>query len=163
MLTEKKYKALLRASLTELQMKTTLHQSDWGIANYPRWDVDQATGKLTFSYPDGRNAVCAVQFIGSFNHRKNTWFWSWANSTVREELKQHSIAVRKFGETNRIAQLTTPGWSGTQQDAWEMVALATKLCEAQGAYRGPSDDLYMFMTFTDVQLSHEPQKPRTDD
>jgi hypothetical protein len=31
--------------------------------------------------------------------------------------------------------------------------VACKLCEAQGAYRGPSDTALVFMNFGDVQLS----------
>jgi hypothetical protein len=34
-----------------------------------------------------------------------------------------------------------------------MTALAVKLCDAQGAYRGPSGSSYVFMTFGEVQLS----------
>jgi hypothetical protein len=35
-----------------------------------------------------------------------------------------------------------------------MAAVAVKLCGAQGAYRGPaSENLFVFMTFGEVQLS----------
>jgi hypothetical protein len=40
-----------------------------------------------------------------------------------------------------------------EAEAWEFTALACKLCNAQGAYRGPAGSARVFMTFDDVQLS----------
>ncbi len=42
-----------------------------------------------------------------------------------------------------------------ESDCWEFTALACKLCDAKGAYRGPSDTARVFMTFGEVTLSHE--------
>ena len=51
-----------------------------------------------------------------------------------------------------IEKLTTRKWTGTEDDAWAMVALAVRLCDAQGAYRGPAGPSYVFMTFGEVKI-----------
>jgi len=38
-------------------------------------------------------------------------------------------------------------------DAWHFAAVAVRLCERQGAYRGPSGGTYVFMTFDTVSVS----------
>jgi hypothetical protein len=44
-------------------------------------------------------------------------------------------------------------WEGSEDEAWSMTALAVKLCNEQGAYRGPAGQTMMFITFGEVQLS----------
>ena len=42
----------------------------------------------------------------------------------------------------------------TENDGWEMVALAMLLCDAQGAYRGPVGDVYVFMAFGPAKIQN---------
>ena len=115
--------------------------------------MDQDVGDLIFSKPDGTKAVAPAQIIGTFNTDDNSWLWAWDNPSVVDELKVSSQKLREYGETNRIEKLTMNKWSGTEEDAWEMVALAAKLDNAQGAYRGPAGSTYVFMTFGEIKLS----------
>jgi hypothetical protein len=68
-------------------------------------------------------------------------------------LQEHAFAVRQYGEENGIELLTTQKLECSQEQAWEFTALACKLCEAQGAYRGPAGSAFVFMTFGTVTLS----------
>jgi hypothetical protein len=38
-------------------------------------------------------------------------------------------------------------------DGWHMAALANRLCERNGVYRGPAGTTFVFFTFGQVQLS----------
>jgi len=68
-------------------------------------------------------------------------------------MRANALKVRKYGEEHKIDRLTKSKWKGTEDDAWAMAALAVKLCEEQGAYRGPAGATYVFITFGEVKLS----------
>ena len=146
------FQDLLDASVQELQVKTEAHKA-WGLGTFDRWDIDQEVGDLVFSNADGTKAVAPAQIIGSFSTNDNSWLWAWDNPSIVDGLKLHSRKLREYGEQHGIEKLTTRKWTGTEDDAWAMAALAVRLCEAQGAYRGPAGTSYVFMTFGEVKIS----------
>ena len=147
------FSTLQKMSIEELELKTRAHKEMWGFGKIDRWDFSQDTGELVFSLPDGMKAVCPAQIIGTYNSEDHTWMWAWANPSIDEKLRADALKVRKYGEEHRIDRLTNPKWKGTEDDAWAMTALAVKLCEKQGAYRGPAGATYVFIAFGDVTLS----------
>ena len=147
------FKALLENSMAELRAKTTGHQVGWGLGKSNRWSLDQSLGDLIFTFDSGVIATCPAQIVGSFVSDENTWLWAWANPSIADSLKRDSLRVRDYGQQQKIARLTTEEWSGTEEDAWAMAALACKLCNAQGVYRGPAGVAGVFMTFGEVVLS----------
>ena len=146
------FDALLRASMEELLLNTQSHQDSWLFGNEEQWNLDPGRGELLFSFP-GRLVVAQAQIIGTFDTQNAQWIWSWANSTVPESLTEHARNLRAFGEQNNIPRLTTSEWPAEETDCWYMAALACRLCGFQGAYRGPADNVYSFITFGDVQLN----------
>jgi hypothetical protein len=52
-----------------------------------------------------------------------------------------------------LHRLTTQKLECTEDEAWEFTALACKLGNAQGGYRGPMGPTLVFMTFGKVSLS----------
>lgn len=153
---EDEFQALLDASMEELQLKTQAH-SAWGLGTFDRWDMNQDVGDLVFTNEDGTTAVAPVQIIGSFSTNDNSWLWAWDNPSINDALKVDAAKLKEYGETHGIDKLTSRKWTGTQDDAWAMAALAVKLCDAQGAYRGPAGSTYVFMTFGEVRIS-KPQE-----
>ena len=147
------FSTLQKMSLEELALKTQAHKEVWGLGKIDRWDLNQDTGELVFSLPDGMKAVCPAQIIGTYNSKDHTWLWAWANPSIDEKLKVNALKVRKYGEEHHIDRLTRSKWEGTEDDAWAMAALAVKLCGEQGAYRGPAGATYVFITFGEVKLS----------
>lgn len=152
------FHALLDASMEELRLKTEAHRV-WGLGTFDRWDIDQDVGDLVFSNADGTTAVAPAQIIGSFSTNDNIWLWAWDNPSIVDELKVHALRLKEYGETHGIEKLTMRSWTGTEDDAWAMAALVTKLCDAQGAYRGPTDSAYVFMTFGRVKISKSHDGP----
>jgi hypothetical protein len=98
-------------------------------------------------------AVAPAQIIGTYNTEDQTWLWAWANPSIDDKLKVDALKLRKYGEEHHIDKLTKRKWTGTEEDAWAMVALAVKLCEEQGAYRGPAGATHVFIAFGGVTLS----------
>ena len=146
------YSVLMDQSMEELQLKTAAHDAGWHLAK-TSWDVDQDTGTIIFTRPDGITATCPVQIIGTYNTGDGTWLWGWDHPSVAPPLQEHARNVKAYGEQHAIPRLTTRKVSCTEDEAWQFAALACKLCKAQGAYRGPSGPALVFMTFGTVSLS----------
>ncbi|HET6977556.1 MAG TPA: hypothetical protein VFI24_14595 [Pyrinomonadaceae bacterium] len=147
------FPTLQKVSIEELKLKTEGHVNIWGLDKILRWDMTQGSGQIVFSLPDGLKAVAPAQIIGTYNMEDHTWLWSWANSSIREELQVDARKVLKYGEEHHIERLTTRKWVGSEDDAWAMAAVAVKLCGEQGAYRGPSGSTHVFIAFGEVSLS----------
>jgi hypothetical protein len=147
------FPTLQKMSIEELQLKTRGHVEAWGLDRISRWDLDQDTGELTFSFDDGLRAVAPAQIIGTYNSKDHTWLWAWDNASIGQKLKKDALKVRKYGEEHRIERLTKAKWGGTEEDAWAMTALAVKLCGEQGAYRGPAGETNVFIAFGPVTMS----------
>jgi hypothetical protein len=147
------FETLLEAGMEELRLKTAAHKQGWGLGTAARWDLDQSHGNLIFTFGDGTVATCPAQIIGTFDSTTGEWLWAWANPSLAEPLKRDSLKVKEYGENHQITKLTAHEWFGKENDAWQMAALACKLCEAQGAYHGPAGKTFVFMTFGKVELS----------
>lgn len=145
------FRALLAQSIEDVRIKTAAHDSTWHLAN-AAWAVDQNAGTIVFTAPDGIVATCRVQIIGTYNTADGTWLWGWDHPSVKAPLDIHAQKLKGYGEEHGITPLTTRKLKCTEGDAWQFAALACHLCEAQGAYRGPSGSTLVFMTFTDVTL-----------
>lgn len=150
------FKKLLETSMADLQVKTAGHRAGWRLGESKRWDLDQSRGDLIFTFSDGVIATCPAQIIGSFDTESRTWLWAWANPSIHDPLKRNSLRVREYGQQNNITRLTTAQWPATEADGWSMAALACKLCDAQGVYRGPAGTSYVFISFSQVNLSKNP-------
>jgi hypothetical protein len=142
------FDSFLEECLQEMELKNAAHERTWG-AKVGTWEFDQALGELVIRLPD-QIGIAPAQVIGSFSARSSTWMWAWANHSLSENLKAHSRQVREYGQRHRLGRLTTPVWDGHECDVWKMAALACKLCEAEGVYRGPSGPISIFMTFGEI-------------
>jgi hypothetical protein len=146
------FDALLRISMEELLLKTQFHQDSWMFGQEEQWNLDPGQAELVFTFP-GRLVVAPAQIIGNYDGQSGLWTWSWANSSVPETLTTHAMHLKEYGEQNGIPRLTSPEWAGEETDCWYMAALACQLCGFHGAYRGPSDSAYSFITFGEVKIS----------
>jgi hypothetical protein len=146
------FKSFLEGSLEGLRLQTEAHQGTWRLGECERWDFSQDTGELVFTFSD-IIVRAPAQIIGSFDSAKGTWMWAWANSCVAASLVRDSLRVREYGEQHKFRRLTTPSWPAVEMDGWHMAAIANRLCESNGAYRGPAGVTFVFFTFGKVQLT----------
>jgi hypothetical protein len=145
------FAAFVEASMEGLQAQTSAHQATWHLGEEEHWNIDQAVGDLVFTFPE-TIATAPAQIIGTFDGKTGTWMWAWANASVADAQKKDSLRIRAYGEEHGIARLTAPKWPAEEIDAWRMTALACRLCEANGAYRGPAGTTFVFMTFGEIKL-----------
>lgn len=152
------FTALVDGSVEGLRLLTAAHQGTWHFGEEERWDLSQDDGELVLTFPEV--IACApAQIIGTFDSRAGTWMWAWANAHINEMMKRDSLRVRRYGEEHGIERLTIPKWSAVETDCWRMTALAARLCDANGAYRGPADSTCVFVTFGQVSLKQR-QRPK---
>ena len=144
------FEALLRVSMEELLQKTQGHQETWLFGKEEQWNLDPGRGELAFSFP-GRLIVAPAQVIGTLDLQAGQWTWSWADGSIPDNLSAHAAQLREFGEQNGIPRLTTPEWGAEETDCWYMAALACHLFGFNGAYRGPAESIYSFITFGQIQ------------
>lgn len=83
---------LLQGQDMMLQMEQA-HQRR-GIGSADRWDLDQNTGVITWTFPE-RTAHADAQVPGSFSPASATWkwAWAWANGSILPALSVASRTV----------------------------------------------------------------------
>jgi hypothetical protein len=144
---------LLATSVQELQAKNEAHKSAWGLGTLDRWDLNQDAETLVFTGDDGSTVTTQAQIIGSFNTSDNSWLWAWDNPSIDDKLKADARQVQAYGQQHGIDKLTSRKWTGSEEDAWAMAALVVKLAGAEGAYRGPVGNTYVFIAFRNIQVT----------
>jgi hypothetical protein len=146
------FKVFLQASMEGLRLQTEAHRSTWHFGDQQRWDFSQDTGELVFTFPE-KLVRAPAQVIGTFDGEATTWMWAWGNSSISESLAKDSLRVREYGKQHGIHRLTTASWPAQELDGWHMTALACRLYEANGAYRGPAGTTFVFFTFGKTKLT----------
>jgi hypothetical protein len=139
-------------AMNGLKLVTAAHDGTWHLGK-AAWDVDQDAGTIVFTTANGIRAEAPVQIIGTYNTQDGTWLWGWDHPSVAPALAEHAKKVLAYGQQHGFARLTTRKLECTEQECWELTALAFLLCDANGAYRGPSGPARVFMTFGEVKLS----------
>jgi len=110
------------------------------------WVVDQGAGVIQFARKDGATVTAPVQIIGAWNPRTQMFRWGWDHPMVAQRLRNDAERTRWFGDKHDLEELTTRALKLSEQEAWQMTALAMKVNAAYGVYRAPTDGPVIFMT-----------------
>lgn len=145
------FRALIEGSLEGLRLQTEAHRGSWHFGDEEHWDFSQDTGELLFTFPD-LIVQTPAQIIGTFNSAAGEWLWAWANHSIAESLTRDSARVRDYGLEHQIQRLMMRQWPADEHDAWQMAALANRLNDSNGVYRGTAGTTWVFFTFGPVQL-----------
>ena len=149
------FAGFVETCLAALVARNRDNQRQWSIERATRWQLDMDRRQLMFFMPDGRRVSAEPQIIGSLDSRRGRWLWAWDNTSIDAPLREHAGMLREYGRRWNLAPLTTASWPATEQDGWNMAALALHLFRAQGAYRAPGDGLMVFMTFANVKVLND--------
>ncbi len=139
-------------SLQGLEAQTGAHVATWHFGEEDEWFVDQDEGLLQFAFADGTVAEAPVQIVGTYNPDDGSFLWGWDHPSVASALQEHARLAREFGEEHQLANYTTRKVLCSEAEAWEFTAVAARLAEANGAYRGDAGGPLIFMTFGEVAL-----------
>ena len=142
----------VEASMEGLRVQTEAHSETWGLHKAESWNVDQETGVIYWSFSDGKVARAHVQIIGTYNPKDSTFLWAWDHPSIMEPLQSHAKLVREFGLKHKVDLFTERKVIVDEDKAWEFIAVANRLAEANGGYRGEAGGPLVFMTFGEVEL-----------
>ena len=150
--------AFIADSFKGLQLVTEEHRNRWQLGQEKAWAVDEAAGRISFSFANGRIVSAPAQVVGTYHVSDKTFTWGWKHPNVLPKLQQHAARVRDFGIKYGSEELTTQQIPCTEKRAWQYTALAVLLAEANGAYcLQTTPDTCVFMTFGEVELKNAPQ------
>jgi hypothetical protein len=124
----------------------------WGLGSADRWDLDQTTGIITWTFPD-KTATAPAQILGSFSPGSGSWLWAWANKSILPDMSRDARIVRDWAEANGHPALAQPKIDADVQAASTLVALAVRVTGATGCYKGPGGNSTLIITFGPVTLT----------
>jgi hypothetical protein len=130
---------------------TEAHLS-WGLGSVRSWDIDPRSGLLTWHLAD-RTAIAPVQVIGTYDPATSSWLWAWANNSIPPVMAQDSRVVHDWAEANGHTALTQPRIEADLEKATSMAALALRITDATGYFRGDGGESIPFLTFGAVTLT----------
>lgn len=133
-----------------LTQQTSSHRATWHLGNEEQWSADLNAGLIVFGFADGMRAVAPIQVIGTYNQVDGTFLWGWDHPSVPEPLRKHALLAKQWGEQNQIKAYTTRNVSCTEDDVWYFSAVANRLANSNGVYRGTSGSTLVFMTFGEI-------------
>ncbi|MEO0871872.1 MAG: DUF6882 domain-containing protein, partial [Pseudomonadota bacterium] len=116
------------------------------------WAVDLDNGKIEFRNERGWLVTAPVQVIGTYVPAKGTFMWGWDHPSVPEHAALAATAVHDYGKRHGLEKLTTRLVELSEDEAWELTALAGYLHHSTGAYRGTSGSTLVYMTFGAVTI-----------
>jgi hypothetical protein len=128
--------------------------ASWGLGEADRWDLDQRTGLITWSFPD-RTATARAQILGSHNPSAGSWLWAWANTSILPDMGRDSLVVREWAEKHGQHALAQPKIAADEEAAATIIALAVRITRAKGVYRDATRAAIPIITFGPVTVTTE--------
>jgi hypothetical protein len=138
--------------MSGLDAKTELMTSTWW-KDGSDWVVDLEAGTIEFTNDRGWVITAPVQVVGTYNTKDGTFMWGWDHPSVPEGSAAAAKLVRDFGERHGLEKLTTRLVKLTEDEAWELTALADYLSESTAVYRGPIGSILVYMTFGTITIT----------
>lgn len=126
----------------------------WGLGSADGWGLDQRTGLITWTFSD-KTATAPAQILGSFSPASGSWLWAWANESILPEMSRDARSVRDWAEAHGHHSLAQPKIDADEHAAATLAALAVRITEATGFYRGPGGNSVAIITFGPVTLTTE--------
>ena len=146
------------AAREALAIQTAAHAKSWRFGAEDEWAADLEAGTIRFTFfGDAGDTIASasIQVVGTYDTLDNSFLWSWDHPSIPEALRQHGYLARQWGEKSGVATFTARKLACSEDDAWAFAAVASRLANANGVYRGSAGDAYVFFTFGEVKLETE--------
>ena len=143
----------IMASREGLMLQTSSHVSLWNLGEEKNWSADLDRGTITFHFADDTVASASIQVVGTYNTSDGSFLWGWDHPSIPENLRQHARLAHRWGEENQMKNFMSRKVTCSEDDAWGFAAVANRLGNGSGVYRGPDGTTLVFMTFGEIQLA----------
>ncbi|MEU7335239.1 DUF6882 domain-containing protein [Streptomyces sp. NPDC007074] len=124
----------------------------WGLGTAERWDLNQRTGEIKWTFPD-KVATAPAQILGSYNRSTSSWMWAWANDSILPSMSRDSEKVRAWAAAHGHSGLSLPRVEVDEETAGTIAAVALRITGAAGFYRGGGGTAFPVITFGPVTLT----------
>lgn len=128
-------------------------EEHWHFSKVTEWGLDDASGMIHWTLPNGKQATAACQVMGTYDLQSGSFLWAWDNDSIEEKLKQDAQHVHDFGKENGVEFLSYRKLDCEEDDVWDLIALSSQICGSKGAYCGETDGVLLYVTFGDVKLA----------
>ncbi|MBN8734064.1 MAG: hypothetical protein J0L64_26235 [Acidobacteria bacterium] len=160
-MTEEEYQQFRHEAVHALMDLNEAVEREFRLSALPRWDYDLSDGVLVFSAEDVAKVIADIQVVGTTSNESKTWMWGWANDSLPPRAVSRIDAVRKYGDSESIPQLTTDVLTNDDYLGWELTAVTARLLGAKGAYRCPGDNGFLYVVYEDIRFAQEGESTRT--
>lgn len=150
-MTYPEYEIFAREATDYLKARIEHAKAQFGIGSLARYEYDLYRGEIWWSEVGAPKVRGRVTVVGTISTKSNTWLWAWANPHFQDVNLGDIDQVRALGEAEGITKLTEEKWAADEVDGWEMSAIAARLLEAQGAYRSPGENGFLFMLYDGLE------------
>lgn len=106
-----------------------------------QWSLEE--GKIFFMR--GHDRVAAdLCLIGTASTSGGTFMWAWANDAIPLAARRGLEAVNAFGQKHGLSPLVEAEWPAGRAEGLEMLAVASRVLDAEGCWVDNSGDLTLF-------------------
>lgn len=145
------YKSFVARASDELDRKQDALFLEYGIGTFEDFLFDQTTGKIHFKDEKGRTKLEAdVTPLGTFSSETATWLWAWANDSFLPALREKATRLKKLSDKTGKPHFAQRRIKATEIRAWRLAGICVKHLRAQGCYRIPTDDVYVFLALDHI-------------
>lgn len=116
-------------------------------------------GTIRFINADDWIITAPIQVVGTYSKQDSSWLWGWDHPSVDSRLAEHARLARDYASEFKLKRFNTRMLTCTEADAWQFAAVACLVGNADGVYRAPFNDTFLFMTFgpVDIQKPAQPE------
>lgn len=151
---EAQFEAFITECAEELQARQALLQSRFGLDRFSRWQLEQDSSVLCFLTQDGREQLrFRVTPIGTYASAQETWKWAWANGKLPQAVRERAGQLKVLRErTDYDCFADGEAFTADEVMAWELAAASVITLDAQGCYRAPNRDTWLFLALEEALL-----------
>ncbi|MBU1377334.1 MAG: hypothetical protein KKE02_13200 [Alphaproteobacteria bacterium] len=122
------------------------------LDSWVRYDYDAAAGVITFTDGMKPRVTAEIQVLGTTG--ESEFLWSWANAELPATAVEGAARVKAFGAESGIEELTTERLKGDDLTGlgWMLAAIATRVLDAEGAYRAPTATGAVFLVLRSLKF-----------
>ncbi|WP_067814301.1 DUF6882 domain-containing protein [Actinomadura kijaniata] len=113
-----------------------------------RWSLDDAL--IMWSRGGQVFLTGRLTMIGSVSLTRQTWLWSWANTSLPRAVLGEIERVRRFGEANGYPVLPWPGFDHHPELVAEARMVAASVLDAEGLWAEETDDMQLHFLIHDL-------------
>lgn len=148
---DEEFDKYLSESITELEEKRVLLETDYGIGHHERYILEYENNSLLFF--DKEYPVVEATIIPVAAHITDidqlVWFWSFKD--LPEPVRKISSAVKKLYDLTGHEHFRRMSVPCNESMAWDIASMACKFLDAKGVYRVPQGGMYAYVLISHIE------------